>query len=157
MVRQVRAEGYVVTVFPGISAEDCLFADTGLDPGAQGCQSYEASDFVLRPRRFDPTTPLVLWQVGVIGYFGVVNETIDPTKGLTALKMILRRSYPGDHQMILYEAAMLPTNDAMIVKIVLDQLEQVPVTSYSTLYVPPLALPAIDPEMLDQLGLTSLD
>jgi len=157
MVRQAREEGYMATVLPGISAEDCLFADIGLDPGAQGCQSYEASDFVLRPRQFDPSTLLVLWQVGLIGYFGVVNATIDPSRGLTVLKMILRKSYPGDHLIMLYEAAMMPTSDPIINKVVLDELEQASVTSYSTLYVPPVALPAIDAEMLYQLGLTSLE
>jgi uncharacterized protein YabN with tetrapyrrole methylase and pyrophosphatase domain len=84
MVRLARQEGYPVAVLPGISAEDCLFADLGLDPGQQGCQSYEASDFLLRPRRFDPATPLILWQVGVIGHFTVVHPEMDCSKGLAA-------------------------------------------------------------------------
>ncbi len=58
---------------------------------------------------------------------------------------------------MLYEAAMMPTSDPIINKVVLDELEQASVTSYSTLYVPPVALPAIDAEMLYQLGLTSLE
>jgi len=31
-------------MLPGISAEDCLFADIGVDPGIYGCQSFEATD-----------------------------------------------------------------------------------------------------------------
>ena len=38
----------LVLVLPGISAEDCLFADIGLDPGKDGCQSFEATDFLVR-------------------------------------------------------------------------------------------------------------
>jgi len=31
-------------MLPGISAEDCLVADLGIDPASSGCQSYEAND-----------------------------------------------------------------------------------------------------------------
>ena len=30
-----------------------------------GCQSFEATDFLLRRRRFDPSSHLLLWQIGV--------------------------------------------------------------------------------------------
>ena len=33
-IRRTRAEGYPARMLPAISAEDCLFADMGLDPGA---------------------------------------------------------------------------------------------------------------------------
>jgi uncharacterized protein YabN with tetrapyrrole methylase and pyrophosphatase domain len=154
LLRQARAEGFPVTVLPGISAEDCLFIDLALDPGAQGCQSYEASDFLLRPRRLDPTTPLVLWQVGVIGYFDVVDAMTDPAPGLGALMAALRRSYPDDHQVILYQAALLPTAAPLITPLRLDQLAQAPATSLSTLYVPPLGAPAVDPRIAAQFGLS---
>ena len=41
-----RLEGFSARMLPGISAEDCLFADIGLDPGKDGCQSFEATDFL---------------------------------------------------------------------------------------------------------------
>jgi uncharacterized protein YabN with tetrapyrrole methylase and pyrophosphatase domain len=156
LVRRAQTEGYPVTVLPGISAEDCLFADLHLDPGSQGCQSYETTDFLLRPRRFDPCTPLILWQVGVIGYFKVADATLNPTKGLAVLEATLRRSYPADHQIIVYEAAMLPTSEPTIIPVPLDQLQNTPITPFSTLYVPPVAPPTVDPAMLEQLGLASL-
>ena len=62
-----RAEGYPARMLPAVSAEDCLFADLGVDPGEFGCQSYEATDFLLRRRQVDPSAALVLWQVAVIG------------------------------------------------------------------------------------------
>jgi uncharacterized protein YabN with tetrapyrrole methylase and pyrophosphatase domain len=156
LVRRAQAEHYSVTVLPGISAEDCLFADLHLDPGSQGCQSYEATDFLLRPRRFDPCTPLILWQVGVIGYFKVVDATLDPAKGLAVLETMLLRSYPTDHHVIVYEAAMLPTSEPMITHVPLEGLRNAPITSLSTLYVPPIAPPRVDSRMLEQLGLTSV-
>lgn len=35
-----------VKMEPGISAEDCLIADLGIDPAEYGCQSYEATQFL---------------------------------------------------------------------------------------------------------------
>jgi uncharacterized protein YabN with tetrapyrrole methylase and pyrophosphatase domain len=154
LVRQARAEGFPVTVLPGISAEDCLFADLGLDPGAQGCQSYEASDFLLRPRRFDPSTPLILWQVGVIGYFAVVDAATDPAPGLATLATTLGRAYPVDHQVTLYQAALLPTGTALITRLPLSELPQAPATALTTLYVPPLGAPATDPVVAAEFDLT---
>ncbi|MFI1583783.1 hypothetical protein [Embleya sp. NPDC020630] len=66
-VRRARLDGIPARMLAGSSAGDWLFADPGLDPATRGCQSIEASDFLLRHRVFDPTSLLVLWQVGVIG------------------------------------------------------------------------------------------
>src|SRR5438309_10655773 len=41
-INRARAEGFYVKMIPGVSAEDCLFADIGLDPGLPGCQRFEA-------------------------------------------------------------------------------------------------------------------
>ena len=49
-------EGFNAQMLAGISAEDCLFADLGLDPGKNGCQSFEATDFLIRRRQFEPTS-----------------------------------------------------------------------------------------------------
>jgi hypothetical protein len=39
-------DGFDAVMLPGISAEDCLFADLGIDPGMIGCQSFEATDSI---------------------------------------------------------------------------------------------------------------
>ena len=65
-VRRARAAGFPARMLPAVSAEDCLFADLGIDPG-DGCQSYEATDLLYRDRPFDPRAHLVLWQVGTLG------------------------------------------------------------------------------------------
>lgn len=151
LVRLCQAESYPVTVLPGISAEDCLFADLQLDPGQQGCQSYEATDFLVRPRHFDQSTPLILWQAGAIGHFKVIDATLDPAKGLAALASMLRRSYPASHPIIMYEAATLPTHEPTIVRMRLDQLSTGAVSPFATLYIPPIGLPAVNQRMLEQL------
>ncbi len=43
------------------------FADLGFNPGDFGVQTFEATDFLRARRRFDPTSGLILWQVGVLG------------------------------------------------------------------------------------------
>ncbi|MFK9297939.1 hypothetical protein ACJEJR_24330, partial [Escherichia coli] len=52
---------------PGISAEDCLYADLGIDPGIVGCQHFEATQFMLYRRVIDTAGYLILWQVGAAG------------------------------------------------------------------------------------------
>jgi precorrin-3B methylase len=37
-IEQARQEGFQAHMEPGISAEDCLYADLGIDPGTVGCQ-----------------------------------------------------------------------------------------------------------------------
>lgn len=66
-VQRARAEGYSAVMLPGVSAEDCLFADVGIDPATTGCLSYEATDFLFQSRAVDPASALVLWQIGVLG------------------------------------------------------------------------------------------
>ncbi|MCW9015510.1 MAG: SAM-dependent methyltransferase, partial [Kangiellaceae bacterium] len=56
-----------VTMLPGISADACLFADLNLDPATTGCQSYEATQFLLSKRSIDTGASLILWQVGLVG------------------------------------------------------------------------------------------
>ena len=66
-VRRAREEGFEARMLPGVSAEDCLVADLGVDPGESGWQSWEATSFLLHGFRPDPTAGLVLWQVDGIG------------------------------------------------------------------------------------------
>jgi len=38
-------------MLPGISAEECLFADRGIDPAQTGACSFEATDFLVHHRQ----------------------------------------------------------------------------------------------------------
>ncbi|MBB1392125.1 hypothetical protein H5185_22510, partial [Shewanella sp. SG44-6] len=61
-IKQARLEGYDASMLPGISAEACLWADLGIDPGNSGHQSFEATQFMIYHHVPDPTTHLLLWQ-----------------------------------------------------------------------------------------------
>lgn len=62
-----KKEGYAATMLPGISAEDCLFADLNIDPSLPGCLTYEATDLLVSKRLLIPSSHLILYQVGCVG------------------------------------------------------------------------------------------
>jgi len=66
-IRRLRQEGYAAKMLPGISAEDCMFADLGVDPAVGGMQTYEATDFLINGPIIDNSTQLVIWQIGTLG------------------------------------------------------------------------------------------
>lgn len=136
-VRRARAEGFRAVMLPGISAEDCLFADLGVDPAADGCQSFEATTFLHRGYRFDPRCPLVLWQVGVTGELTFSSEYGAPE--LPALVERLCASYPRLHEVVVYEAGVPPMAAPRIERVALERLAAARLTPRTTLYVPPLA------------------
>jgi hypothetical protein len=150
-IRQAWLEGHAACMLPGVSAEDCLFADLGLDPLADGCQSFEATHFLVRRYRPDPTVPLILWQVGVIGVTGYREEPLWSRDGLAVLAEVLGLWYPPGHECVVYEAAMLPVCNPVILRVPLAELPAAAVTTASTLYVPPTGKAPVDPEMMARL------
>jgi uncharacterized protein YabN with tetrapyrrole methylase and pyrophosphatase domain len=124
-IRLARSEGYRAVMLPGVSAEDLLFADLGFDPATSGCQSYEASDFLIYNRRFDPQSYLILWQVGVIGVYDF-SKRPDARVGLEILVEKLCPSYSIDHEVIVFEGSMLPVFPSRIESVPLGKLVDVP-------------------------------
>jgi uncharacterized protein YabN with tetrapyrrole methylase and pyrophosphatase domain len=153
-VRRSREEGFEAEMLAGISSEDCLFAEVGIDPGASGCRSYEATDFLVHRRGADTTSSLILWQIGVIAEFGYKKEKVawNPS-GLAVLAETLLEAYSKDHEVVVYEAARHPVCSSKIARIPLERLPQVAVGAMSTLYVPPMTEPDVDEAMLRRLGL----
>lgn len=152
-VRRARAEGHPARMLPAVSAEDCLFADLEVDPGEAGCQSYEATDFLIRRREVDPTAALILWQVAVIGE--AVYSTTLRKDGLALLAEYLRTWYEGEHVVTLYEASPYPLIEATVATMPLAELPNADATALSTLYVPPLEPRPRDAQMMERLGLSS--
>jgi uncharacterized protein YabN with tetrapyrrole methylase and pyrophosphatase domain len=150
-IRMARAEGYTASMLPGISAEDCLFADLGVDPSRFGCQSYEATDFLVHRRRIDSTATLVLWQIGTVGSVAAAAST--RATGLPLLVEALLEHYPPEHEVTVYEASPYPGFDPLVRPVGLGELSAEHVTALSTLYVPPLEQAPLDLTMLDRLGL----
>src|SRR5581483_10725199 len=131
-----RAEGYSAHMEPGVSAEDCLYADLGFDPGRYGCQHYEASQFMFYRRRIDPSAYLILWQIGVAGdqsfarfstgaqYRRILVELLAPDYGLA-------------HEVIVYKAATLPMHQPRMERMPLGSLPDAEIDMHATLVIPP--------------------
>jgi hypothetical protein len=64
-IRMARMEGFLACMLPGISAEDLLFAEFGIAPSENGCQSFEVTDFLGYKRKFD-------FMARVVGEMGMV-------------------------------------------------------------------------------------
>jgi hypothetical protein len=150
-IRRARALGIEARMLPGISAEACLFADLGVDPGACGCQSFEASDFIVQRRAFDPRSALILWQIASIGQ-AAHTLALPNRRGLRALAGRLGERYPADHPAIVYEAAEYPGCLPDILRVTIGGLAEAAVPPSSTLYVTPLDSGPPDRAMLELLG-----
>jgi precorrin-3B methylase len=150
LVAAARAEGYPARMAAGVSAADCLYADLGLDPGAEGIQMYSATDFLLKHRTIDPQVPLVLWQMGFIGAQTGITEPA--TSQLPVLVNELERWYPPDHQVVLYEAATIPGFRAQTIETTIADLPNTAIRLAMTLVIPATAPAPIDPDMAAQLG-----
>lgn len=136
-VAQARAEGFPAEMHPGISAEDCLYADLGIDPGTYGCQHYEASQLLFYQRRLDPTAYLVLWQIGVVGDRSVSRLGTGAAYRRLLLECLAEEGYPADHEVIVYEAATLPIASPRLERLPLSALVDAELHMHSTLVVPP--------------------
>ncbi len=137
VVRKARAEGMSARMEPGISAEACLYADLGIDPGQRGVQSLEATYFLCYDRQIDPQGHVLLWQVALAGDWSCTRLEAD-RDGLRALVEKLLRWYPPDHEVILYEAAQLPIDDFRAEHLRLCDLPDAQYRQITTLVIPPL-------------------
>jgi uncharacterized protein YabN with tetrapyrrole methylase and pyrophosphatase domain len=149
---RTKADGYATKILPGISAEDCLFADLCIDPGSHGCQSYETTDFLIRNRYPDPTSHLVLWQAGIIGALGD-TANYNNQQGASILRDVLLEFYSPTHPMIAYEAALYPHTEPKIQQVTLQNLTQVSFSTLTTLYIAPTKHREINMKMLQALNI----
>lgn len=152
-VVQAKKEGFDATILPGISAEAYLFADLGIDPGSCGCQSYEATDFLIHHRAFDGYSHLILWQVSVIGMIENTQNHCHK-KNTQHLITYLSKCYPLNHEVMLYEGSQYPHISSKIKKIPLCMLPDTEISRITTLYIPPLSQTTSDLNMLQTLGMT---
>jgi hypothetical protein len=137
-INRARREGYPARMLPGVAADACLFADLGVNPGDSGVQSFEATDFLIARRRFDPTSHLILWQIGVLGEPSVRKGMTSRPERLRTLVERLRRFYPGSHRVTLYQAPIFSAERPMTQRLRLDRLEKTTVSAIATLSIPPL-------------------
>jgi uncharacterized protein YabN with tetrapyrrole methylase and pyrophosphatase domain len=149
-IAQARAEGYAAHMDPGISAEDCLYADLGIDPGRYGCQHFEASQLLFYKRRIDTSAYLVLWQVGIAGDFSLARFST-PAAYRQILVEVLARDYPTDHEAIIYKVATLPIHAPRIEHTTVAGLVAADIDLHATVVLPPARPLEVDEEMRARL------
>ncbi len=122
-----------------------------MDPGDRGCQSFEATSFLLYRWQFDTSVPLVLWQVATIGNRDGVSKP-DPT-GINVLLDRLSDRYGPDHEVVLYEASPYAICEPSIERVRVKDVDPAKVAGMATIYVPPKGDPSPDLDMFERLGL----
>ncbi|MEE2023778.1 SAM-dependent methyltransferase [Alkalimonas mucilaginosa] len=150
-IATARAEGYQAHMEPGISAEDCLYADLGIDPGTYGCQHYEASQFMFYHCPINPSAYLVLWQVGVAGDKSLARFSTDSTYRALLVEA-LQAHYSQHHQVILYEAICLSIQKVRIETLPLKDLPHSDISLKTTLIIPPANAMRPNHKMLQRLA-----
>jgi uncharacterized protein YabN with tetrapyrrole methylase and pyrophosphatase domain len=149
-VARARAEGFSARMLPAVSAEDCIFADLGIDPALHGCQSYDATDLLVYGRRIDPSASLIVWQIGVVG----IHDWV-PDGDFTHIPLLveyLEGVYPAEHEVVVYEASAYPICDAFVERVTLSALPGITIPPMATLYVPPAEERGIDRAMLGRFA-----
>ncbi|HEX4952946.1 MAG TPA: SAM-dependent methyltransferase [Thermoanaerobaculia bacterium] len=137
-LRAAQAEGYPARILAGVSCEDVLWAELGGEALAErGRLLYEATDFLVRPRIFDPALPLVLLQVGVIGLRGYRAGAAGHREGVVILTEVLLATYPPAHPVILFEASPWPLLPSRLERLELAHLPEAAISVQSTLLVLP--------------------
>lgn len=155
-IKQARAEGFAAKMEPGISAEACLWADLGIDPGNSGHQSFEASQFMFFNHVPDPTTHLLLWQIAIAGEH-TLTQFHTTSDRLQILVEQLHQWYPLDHQVVIYEAANLPIQAPRIEYLPLSKLPEANLSPISTLLIPPAKKLEYNYAILTKLGIRPED
>ncbi len=151
-IKRARAEGYSANMLAAVSAEDCLFADLGIDPSVEGCQTFEATDFLVYKRQFDTTSSLIIWQIGCVGDLTFNPHPSDPS-GINVLVDYLLQHYSPSQPAILYQANVLPICKPIIRNLTLAEVREADINQITTLYIHPVPRRAVDKEHLSKLGL----
>ncbi|GGB77453.1 SAM-dependent methyltransferase [Shewanella inventionis] len=155
-IEQARLEGFTAKMLPGVSAEACLWADLGIDPGRCGHQSYEATQFMLYLHQPDTSAHLVLWQIALAGEYTLTQFGTTKAK-IQLLVDHLSQWYSLEHKVAIYEAANLAVHAPRIEWVKLADLVHVALTTISTLLIPPSKALSLNYDMLAKLAITETD
>ncbi len=135
-IEQAKTENYYARMLPGISADACLISDLGIDPATHGMQSFEATQFLNNKKSIDVTTPVVMWQIGVVG-----NISYSPGDMVfSAFEDIFSRLsdlYGPNHNFCVYEASEFTAVPPSLHWISFADVAQKDIRPMSTLYIPP--------------------
>ncbi|MCW8832879.1 MAG: SAM-dependent methyltransferase [Colwellia sp.] len=151
-IKQAKLENMPAHMEAGISAEDCLYADLAIDPGKTGCMNLETSQFMFYQRNIDPAAHLVLWQVGLAGDKSLARFSTGKAYRQVLVDLLLA-TYPADHQVILYQAKVLPIDTMRAEYIKLVDLVNAELFMHTTLVIPPSEKMQPNQAVLDKLAL----
>lgn len=149
----VRQDGYAAKMEPGVSAEDCLFADLGLDPCYHGCTSHETTQLLFSNHTVDPGVVLILWQISLAAEY-TLKKFNTTRENLQLTVEFLSQWYDLEHEAIIYEAAFLPGQSPRIEKIRLRNLPDAELNPESTLVILPKKRADYNKEMMARFGVT---
>jgi len=136
-IEECRSLGLKAYMEPGISSEDCLYADLGIDPGTYGCLQFEASQFMFYQRHLDLSAYLILWQIAIAGDTTLSKYSTDTRHRRVLIELLQQHGYNLKHQVILYESPTLAIHKPRIDKIPLSELVNSELNQQTTLVVPP--------------------
>ncbi len=155
-IKQLQQQGFTASMVPGISAEDCVMADLGFDPGNNGLQAIEVTQFLFFKHSINPHHLLIIWQFGLTGDFNFDTlETEKYSDGLAILRDELLAYYPCDHEVILYEAPTLIIEQPRIERMKLNDIEHCKPTVISTLVIPSIGMPEYDHKVMAKFGINA--
>ena len=150
-----RNEGFEAVMLPGVSAQDCLFADLNVDPSRSGCQTLDATDIVLRNRPLALDCHIIIFQAGYFGEQGFNFNGSRKDKFPTLVKRLLE-DYGPCHPIVHYAASTLsftsPQCDWYTVGDLRSPEVASKITGISTLYLPPKIKLSISQTSADALG-----
>ena len=135
-INKAKTEDLAASMEPGISAEDCLYADLGIDPGKTGCSHYETSQFMFYKRNIDTSAHLILWQVVLAGDKSLAKFSTGSAYRQVLIDLLLE-DYPSDHQVILYQAKCIAIDSMRAEYIPLTELIDAELFMHTTLVIPP--------------------
>lgn len=135
-----REAGHNAFMLSAVSSFDCLIADIGISV-ASGCQIFEATDLMLRQRRLDIGSHIIILQVASLGDSKYSFKGFD-MRHFAGLVEFLRGTYPSDHIVKSYYAPQFPIAEARIDEIAIGDMSSETIKYISTLYIPPLRIPA---------------
>lgn len=149
-IELARLDGFDAEMQPGISAEDCLYADLGIDPGRFGCQHFEATQFLCCERQVDPSAYLVLWQVALAGDTSFTRYATGRAHRELLVEKLMR-FYPATHEVVVYEAPTVAIDTPRIDRMPLEALVDAELHMHSTLVIGPARALAPDREIRSAL------
>lgn len=134
-VEQARAEGFDARMLPGVSADACMIAELGFDPATDGLQAFEATQFLRTDKALDIRTPLVLWQMGVVGDTCFAPGTY-VRSGFDAIIERLSALYGPDHRLCIYEGSEFSALPPLILWRTFSDVTREDLSPMCTLFIP---------------------